>query len=89
MLLTLLLAPAIWTFIAKRELRAVWFGWLSAGVSLGQILMLIPVAESMTSGDSFGLYQRLAYGLPLIWVFVFASILIHASGKERRSRIAV
>lgn len=85
-LLTLLIAPAIWAFIANRELQIAWFGWLSAAVLLGQILMMMPVIESTSTGQSFGLYQRLAYGLPLTWVFVFALLLIRDSGERRCTR---
>jgi hypothetical protein len=75
-LLTLLIAPAVWSFIAKRELQLRWFGWLSTGVVLGQLLMMIPTFNAVTTGENFGLYQRLAYGLPLTWLFIFAWILI-------------
>ncbi len=74
--LTFLAAPAIWIWISKRELQLVWFGWLSAAVVLGQLLMMIPMMDSISTGRSIGLYQRLAYSLPLTWLFLFALILI-------------
>jgi hypothetical protein len=82
-LLTLLIAPAIWAFIATRELQIVWFGWFSAAVFLGQILMMIPTVEAITTGEKFGLYQRLAYTVPLTWLFVFAIVLI----RDSRARL--
>lgn len=88
-LLTLLVAPAIWACISRRELQMVWFGWFSAAVFLGQILMMIPTVEAMTSGEHFGLYQRLAYGIPLTWIFVFALVLIRDSSKRRAAGITV
>lgn len=78
-LLTLLIAPAIWAFIATRELQIVWFGWFSAAVFLAQMLMMFPTVEAIITGEKFGLYQRLAYSVPLIWLFVFAFILIRES----------
>jgi hypothetical membrane protein len=82
-LLTLLIAPAIWAFISTRELQRAWFGWFSAAVFLGQVLMMIPTVEAVTSGEKFGLYQRLAYSIPLTWLFVFALILI----RDSRARL--
>lgn len=78
-LLTLLIAPAIWAFISTRELQIVWFGWLSAAVFLAQMLMMFPTVEAITTGEKFGLYQRLAYSVPLIWLFVFALVLVRDS----------
>ena len=78
-LLTLLIAPAIWAFISTRELQIVWFGWLSAAVFLAQMLMMFPTVEAITTGEKFGLHQRLAYSVPLIWLFVFALVLVRDS----------
>jgi hypothetical protein len=88
-LLTLLIAPAIWAFISKRELQLAWFGWLSAAVALGQILMMIPVVEAMTTEENFGLYQRLAYLIPLTWIFVLALVLMRDSRKVCPVGVAV
>jgi hypothetical protein len=74
--LTLLIAPAIWVFISKHELKIVWFGWLSAAAVLGQLLMMIPTIDAIATGEKVGLYQRLSYGVPLTWLFVFALVLI-------------
>ena len=82
-LLTLVIAPAIWAFISTRELQIVWFGWFSAAVVLGQILMMIPTIQAVTTGEKFGLYQRFAYSVPLTWLFVFAVVLI----LDTRTRI--
>lgn len=82
-LVTLFIAPAIWVFISKRELKIVWFGWLSAAVLIGQILMMIPVMEAMTTRENLGLYQRLAYSIPLTWLFVFALLLIRDNRNGR------
>lgn len=82
-LLTLLMAPAIWAFISTRELQMAWFGWFSAAVLLGQILMMIPTVEAVTTGEKFGLYQRLAYSVPLTWLLVFALVLI----RDSRTRL--
>lgn len=82
-LLTLLISPAIWVFIAKRELQVVWFSWLSAVVVLGQLLMMIPMVDAITTGINIGLYQRFAYSLPLTWMFLFALILIRNDRPAR------
>ena len=77
-LLTLLVAPAIWVFISKNILGKTWFGWLSLLAVIGQIIMVYPVTHSMNSGEYFGLYQRLSYSIPLIWLMVFSLILINS-----------
>lgn len=75
-LLTLLIAPAIWGFISKSELQRSWFGWFSLVVVLGQVLMMIPTVNAMATGESLGLYQRLAYGVPLAWLIMFSLVII-------------
>ena len=74
-LLTFLVVPAIWAFAAKNDLAAEWFGRFSWIVVLGQIAVLIPTVKAMSTGDYFGLYQRVAYSIPLVWLAVFSIVL--------------
>ncbi|CAA0088373.1 Uncharacterised protein [Halioglobus japonicus] len=83
-LLTLLLAPAIWGFIAQRELQMRWFGWFSISVVLAQLLMIIPILNAAATGDNFGLYQRLSYSIPLSWLFVFSIVLLRRDSEAHR-----
>jgi hypothetical protein len=76
LLLTLLLAPAIWGFISRRELNSHWFGWASFGVVFGQLLLVVPMFNASVTGENFGLHQRLAYSMPLVWLFALALMLI-------------
>tara|TARA_R110002049_G_scaffold9154_9_gene47446 strand:- start:4176 stop:4754 length:579 start_codon:yes stop_codon:yes gene_type:complete len=82
-LFTLLMAPAIWSVIAKRELQLRWFAWLSTVVVLGQLLVMIPTIQAMRTGENFGVYQRLAYSIPLIWLFVFAVLLSRKTSAKQ------
>jgi hypothetical protein len=41
--------------------------------------MMIPRLDAITTGEKVGLYQRLAYGVPLTWLLVFALVLIRDS----------
>lgn len=82
-MLTLLIAPAIWGVIAKEELHSTWFGWLSVTTVLGQLLLLIPTFNAANSGEYFGLYQRLTYSFPLIWMFILAALLIQHNPASR------
>lgn len=74
-LLTLLIAPAIWAFISRRELQTSWFGWFSCSVVLAQVLLTTVSFDAFATGEALGLYQRVIYSLPLLWVFVFAVLL--------------
>ena len=76
MLITFLIAPAIWVFIARKVIVARWFSWASAVCVLLQ-LMVVPLMEgSLESGEGFGFYQRIAYGIPLVWLFLLAALLL-------------
>jgi uncharacterized protein DUF998 len=88
-LLTLLIAPAIWCFISKRELQQRWFGWLSACVVVGQLLLMFPTYQALNSGEYVGLYQRLAYSMPLLWLLVFAVVLLCKSREARFGRLTI
>jgi hypothetical protein len=76
LLLTLLVAPAMWGFISRRELNSHWFRWASFGAVFGQLLFIVPLYNAAVTGENFGLYQRLAYSVPLVWLFALALMLI-------------
>ena len=73
--LSLLIAPAIWVFQAKKQLGQTWFKWISVACITFQILALPFMATALESGSNFGLYQRMAYGAALLWLIVFSYIL--------------
>jgi len=81
MLVTLLIAPAIWIFIARKVLAASWFGWISVVCVLLQLAVVPLMAAALDSGEGFGFYQRIAYGIPLIWLFLFAALLLKHQEK--------
>lgn len=74
-LLTLLIAPAIWAFVSPSELDSRWFGWFSGGVVVVQLLLTAYSFSAFETGEGVGFYQRLIYSVPLLWIFVFAAIL--------------
>ena len=39
------------------------------------------MAVALDSGEGFGFYQRIAYGIPLIWLFLFAALLLKYQNK--------
>jgi hypothetical membrane protein len=79
-LLTLLIAPAIWALISRSELHSRGFGWFSGVVVLAQLFLIAFSFDAMQTGEAFGFYQRLGYSVPLLWLFVFAMLLKNQKG---------
>jgi len=75
MLVTFLIAPAIWGFLAKRLINAGWFGWFSGIVVVLQIALFPVIGHALETNINFGLYQRIAYGIPLVWLLILAILL--------------
>ena len=76
MFLTLLIANALWVYLASRVLGLKWFAWFSLVCTLGALLVLPLMGQAVEVGQGFGLYQRINYGVSILWVGVFAGVLI-------------
>ena len=76
MFLTLLIASALWVYLATRVLDLKWFAWFSLACTLIALLVLPLMGQAVAAGEGFGLYQRINYGASILWVSVFAWVLI-------------
>ncbi|AUG42595.1 DUF998 domain-containing protein [Pseudomonas chlororaphis] len=72
MFLSLVIASALWVYLAPRLLygkRFAWFSLLSTVLALATLPLM---AKAVEAGVGFGLYQRINYGVSVIWVGALA-----------------
>ncbi|WP_374981478.1 DUF998 domain-containing protein [Pseudomonas solani] len=82
MFLSLTLASALWVFLGRRLLGAPGFGLFSA---LCVVLALATVAlmgKAFVDGHLFGLYQRLNYGVSVIWIAALALLALRRDPRR-------
>ena len=72
MFLSLTLASVLWIFLGKRLLSSSGFGVFSAICVIAAVVTVALMAKAFTDGHLFGLYQRLNYGVAVVWVAVLA-----------------
>lgn len=76
MFVSLTLASALWVLLGKGALRSPGFGLFSA---LCVVLALVTVGlmgKAFADGHLFGLYQRLNYGVAVVWVAALALLAL-------------
>lgn len=76
MALSLLLASALWVFLGRRVLGSRGFALFSLLCTLGALGSLPLMAVALENGQGFGLYQRLNYGISLLWLAGLALMLL-------------
>lgn len=79
MALGLLIASALWAYLGRRLLGSWTFSWFSLLCTLVAVGALPLMAGALESGHGFGLYQRLNYGVSLLWLATLASMLLRRS----------
>ncbi|MFK3815303.1 DUF998 domain-containing protein [Pseudomonas sp. NPDC089407] len=72
MFLSLTTASALWVFLSKRLLPSPMFGWFSLLCLLLALATVGWMAKAFVEGHGFGLYQRLNYGISVVWAAVLA-----------------
>ncbi|MDG9886540.1 DUF998 domain-containing protein [Pseudomonas sp. GD04058] len=72
MFLSLTLASALWIFLGRSLLGSPGFSRLSLLCTVLALVTVGLMAAAMESGHGFGLYQRLNYGIAVIWLAVLA-----------------
>ncbi|MFJ4371168.1 DUF998 domain-containing protein [Pseudomonas japonica] len=72
MFVSLTLASVLWIFLGRRQLGSVVFARFSLLCVLLSLVTVGLMAGAMESGHGFGLYQRLNYGVAVIWLAVLA-----------------
>lgn len=76
MFISLLLASAAWVFLSEKLLSSPGFGRLSALCVLLALATVGMMAKALEDGSMFGLYQRLNYGVSVVWVAALAWIAL-------------
>ncbi|WHS62711.1 DUF998 domain-containing protein [Pseudomonas sp. G2-4] len=86
MFISLTLAGALWMFLGKRLLSSSRFAMFSAICVVLAIVTVVLMATALADGHLFGLYQRLNYGVSVIWI---ASLAVVALRDENNPGIAL
>ncbi|MBB4862184.1 putative membrane protein [Pseudomonas nitritireducens] len=76
MFLSLALASALWIVLGKRLLASAGFVGFSTLCLVLSIATLAMMAKAFADGHAFGLYQRLNYGVAVIWVAALAGLAL-------------
>ncbi|AEA68855.1 MULTISPECIES: DUF998 domain-containing protein [Pseudomonas] len=79
MFISLTLAGALWTFLGKSLLSSARFAMFSAICVVLAIVTVMLMATALADGHLFGLYQRLNYGVSVVWI---ASLAVAALQGE-------
>lgn len=68
MFLSLTLASALWAWLGKCLAGSRALGWCSLACLMTAVVTVVLMAQAAKSGQLFGLYQRLNYGVSAIWI---------------------
>jgi hypothetical membrane protein len=68
MFVSLTLASALWARLGKRLAGSKALGWFSLACLIAAVVTVMLMAQAAQSGQLFGLYQRLNYGVSVVWV---------------------
>ncbi|WP_442965197.1 DUF998 domain-containing protein [Pseudomonas sp. JDS28PS106] len=72
MFLSLTLATGLWAILGKTLLSSSRFAWFSAICTLLAVITVGLMAQAVESGHGFGLYQRINYGISVLWIAALA-----------------
>ncbi|MBV4495961.1 DUF998 domain-containing protein [Pseudomonas sp. SWRI12] len=76
MFISLTLAGALWAFLGKSLLSSSRFAMFSAICVVLAIVTVVLMATALADGHLFGLYQRLNYGVSVVWVASLAAVAL-------------
>ncbi|WP_434575856.1 DUF998 domain-containing protein [Pseudomonas sp. Z3-6] len=76
MFISLTLAGALWAFLGKSLLSSSRFAMFSAICVVLAIVTVVLMATALADGHLFGLYQRLNYGVSVVWVASLAVVAL-------------
>lgn len=68
MFASLTLANLLWVYLARSVLRSAPFSWFSVVCLILSLAVMPMMAAAVESGEAFGLYQRINYGVSVIWL---------------------
>ncbi|MFR0693671.1 DUF998 domain-containing protein [Enterobacterales bacterium AE_CKDN230030158-1A_HGKHYDSX7] len=86
MFLSLTLASALWGLLGGRLLSSPAFGRFSVLCVVLAIVTLALMGRAFAEGHGFGLYQRLNYGVAVIWVAVLAGVSLRGGAASASGR---
>ena len=72
MFISLTIANTIWIGIAKHQLTHRWFGLFSSACLILSLIFLVFMIQALQGDTWGGLFQRLNYGMSVLWMGVFA-----------------
>lgn len=84
MFLSLTLASLIWAFTSRRLLGSRGFGLFSLACTVLAVATVVLMAQAVEVGHSFGLYQRINYGISVIWGAGLALMLLRGRSGSLR-----
>jgi hypothetical membrane protein len=84
MFLSLTLASLLWAFASRRLLGSRGFGLFSLACTVLAVATVVLMAQAVEAGHSFGLYQRINYGISVIWAAGLALMLLRGRSGSLR-----
>lgn len=84
MFLSLTLGSLLWAFVSRRLLGSRGFGLFSLACTVLAVATVVLMAQAVEAGHSFGLYQRINYGISVIWVAGLALMLLRGRSGSLR-----
>lgn len=88
MFLSLTLACVLWIGLGQRLSRSRGLAWWSLLCAVLAVVTVLLMARAAESGQLFGLYQRLNYGVSLLWMAALALVSLRAS-RHNPLRMAI
>lgn len=77
MFLSLTLASALWIWLGKRLLHSTGFALWSALAVVLAVVTVTLMASALEAGQLFGLYQRINYGVSVLWLAGLAQVALN------------
>lgn len=68
MFLSLTIAGWLWVYLGQKQLKSAAFSWFSLACMLIALGAAVMLPQAVESGHYFGFYQRINYGVSVIWL---------------------
>lgn len=81
MFLSLTLAGALWIWLGKRLLASSRFALFSALCTLLALVSVVLMGKAFEDGAFFGLYQRINYGVSVLWIAGLALVALRSGQR--------
>lgn len=75
MFTSLMLASLFWIPLSTRLLQSKPLFWISLSAVIFGVISAIAMSKALHSDGMFGLYQRINYGIAMLWVFALSFLL--------------